>query len=131
MCAFYLQVPLGVIKKNENKIDEMCTILSDLHHYIPTETTIFHLPLPSGNTKLLQSEIFHRVLLGGDKLTVARARSGCSAQADHGSSEQRLSGLLPVTEDWHVKMCFLKVFVLIKAINIRPHILKRIFMLVF
>ena len=111
MC-FCLQVPLGVIKKNENKIDEMCTILSDLHKYIPAESITLQLPLPSGNTKPLQNEIFHRLLLGGDQLTVARARSGCSARADHSSSGQRLSGILPVTEDWHAKMCFLKVCLL-------------------
>ena len=31
-----MQVPLGIILKNENKIDEMVAIMSELHQYIPT-----------------------------------------------------------------------------------------------
>ena len=32
------QVPLGIILKNENKIDEMTEILTDLHQYVPCVT---------------------------------------------------------------------------------------------
>jgi len=104
-----MQVPLGVIKKCENKVDEMCFILKELHRYVPTESTTLNLKLPTGELKPLDSEVFHRILLGGDQLTAARARSGSSARADHSSSGKRLSGLLPVIEDWHAKMCYLKV----------------------
>ena len=92
----------------------MCSILEELHRYVPTEKVTLNLTLPSGESRPLDSELFHRILLGGDKLTAARARSGCSARADHDSSGRRLSGLLPVTEDWHAKMCYLKVSVCIR-----------------
>lgn len=87
----------------------MCSILEELHHYVPTEKVTLNLTLPTGESRPLNSELFHRILLGGDQLTAARARSGCAARADHDSSGKRLSGLLPVTEDWHAKMCYLKV----------------------
>ena len=87
----------------------MCSILEELHHYVPTEKVTLNLALPTGESRPLDSESFYRILLGGDQLTAARARSGCSARADHDSSGKRLSGLLPVTEDWHAKMCYLKV----------------------
>lgn len=99
-------MPLGVIKKCENKVDEMCLILKELHKY---EQVTLKLALPTGDFKLLNSEVFHRTLLGGDQLTAARTRSSCLARVDHGSSGKRLSGVLPVIEDWHAKMCYLKV----------------------
>jgi len=99
-------VPLGVIKKCENKVDEMCLILKELHSYVPTKRVTLDLLLPTGISRPLNSEIFHRILLGGDQLTAAR---NCMARVDHGSSGKRLSGVLPVIEDWHAKMCFLKV----------------------
>ena len=102
-------MPLGVIKKCENKLDEMCVILKELHHYVPAETVTLNLTLPTGGSKPLNSENFHRILLGGDQLTAACTRSGCEARVDHGSSQRRLCGVLPVIEDWHSKMCYLKV----------------------
>ena len=98
-----------MIKKCENKVDEMCSILNELHNYVPTEKVTLNLTLPTGNSRPLDSEVFHRILLGGDQLTAARARSSCMARADHGSSRKRLCGVLPVIEDWHAKMCYLKV----------------------
>lgn len=90
-------------------MDEMCSILKELHHYVPTEKVTLNLTLPTGESKPLDSELFHRILLEGDQLTAARARSGCSARIDHDSSGKRLCGLLPVIEDWHAKICYLKV----------------------
>ena len=98
-----------MIKKCENKVDEMCFILKEIHRYVPTEMITLNLTLPTGESKPVDSELFHRILLGGDQLTAARARSACSARLDHGSSGKRLCGILPVMEDWHAKMCYLKV----------------------
>ena len=77
---------MGVIKKCESKVDEMFSILEELHHYVPTDKVTLNLTLPNGESRPLDSESFHRILLGGDQLTAARARSGCSARADHDSS---------------------------------------------
>lgn len=68
----------------------MCSILKELHHYVPTEKVTLNLTLPTGESKPLDSELFHRILLGGDQLTAARACSGCSARIDHDSSGKTL-----------------------------------------
>ena len=61
----------------------------------------------------MDEEIYHQILLGGDQLTVARARGSVAVRADHiahvCSRRDRLEGLLPVVEDWHAKQCLLKV----------------------
>lgn len=57
----------------------------------------------------IDDEIFHQILLGGDQLTVARARVSIGARQDHVTRRKRLEGLLPVVEDWHAKQCLLKV----------------------
>ena len=69
------QVPLGIFLKNENKLDEMVTILDDLHQYVPTvamEKTVAH-PV-TGDNITVSSYCFHRLLLGGDQLMAARIR---------------------------------------------------------
>jgi len=67
-----------------------------------------NLQLPSGQSKSIDINLYHKLLLGGDQLTAARARGSCAARCDHEAS-QRLNGLIPVTEDWHAKMCYLKI----------------------
>ena len=32
-----LQVPLGVLQCNDNKLDEMCEIMDKLHEYVPAK----------------------------------------------------------------------------------------------
>jgi len=112
-----MQVPLGEIKKSENKLDEMCSILKELHNYVTAERVTLNLALPAEDAKLLDTENFHQTLLGGDQLTAARARSSCEARVDHGSSKRRLSGVLPVIEDWHSKMCYLKVSIYLLCVH--------------
>ena len=51
----------------------------------------------------------HQVLLGGDHLTVARARSAIRSVGNSDSSSQKLSGVIPVVEDWHAKLTLLSV----------------------
>ena len=47
---FNLQVPLGVLLLNENKIDEMCKILHELHRYVPSKNIHTDIALPDGGT---------------------------------------------------------------------------------
>ena len=56
-----MQVPIGVIKKSENKLNEMCSILKELHNYVPAERVTLNLALSTGDAKLLDSENFHRI----------------------------------------------------------------------
>ena len=52
---------------------------------------------------------FHRILVGGDQLTVARCRGAAAARSDHRTSLECLRGVVPVSEDWHTKRIFLMV----------------------
>ena len=45
------------------------------------------------------------------QLTVARIRDnqGVQLNAENGEEAERLEGIVPVIEDWHAKMCYMKV----------------------
>lgn len=103
-------VPLGVLQRNENKVDEMCEIMDEIHKYVPSRhvTALFPLFHEEDDVEY-DDEVFHKILLGGDQVTVARARSSIAARLDHPTLRERLQGLLPVVEDWHAKQCLLKV----------------------
>ncbi|KAL5475126.1 hypothetical protein EMCRGX_G027185 [Ephydatia muelleri] len=75
-------VPLGVLLKNENVLNDMVDILDELHNHIP---------------------------LGGDQLTVARIRGSQRVEFNAENGDERLEGFFPVIEDWHTKMCFMEV----------------------
>ena len=51
-------------------------------------------------------------MIGGDYLTVAHARGAQKIRITL-KSEDRLDVLLPVSEDWHTKMCLLQVHVIV------------------
>ena len=108
----HMQVPLGVILKNENVLNEMVQILDRLHNYVPmTQTEQEFDVVHDDDVEHLSITVdhFHHILLGGDQLTVARVR-GCQRIRNNSESGRAcLEGLLPVAEDWHSKMCYLKV----------------------
>ena len=103
-------MPLGVLQRNENKMEDMCDIMDKLHEYVPSKPVIESFSLFADEPDVeFDDEIFHQILLGGDQLTVARARGSIGARQDHITRRERLEGLLPVVEDWHAKQCLLKV----------------------
>ena len=107
-----MQIPLGVLPKDENKLEDMVCILEYLHEYVPTleqERTIHD--TISGDTDVHKDQIFHQVLLGGDQLTVARARSCQRGRGNSDSSLSKLSGVVPIAEDWHTAVILLTVSV--------------------
>ena len=53
-----------MIKKCENKVDEMCFILKEIHCYVPTEMITLNLTVPTGESKPINSELFYQILLG-------------------------------------------------------------------
>ena len=79
--------------------------MDQLHSYVPTKPETKQL---SDNIEL-EDTIFHRILIGGDQLTVARCRGSAAARSDHQTALERLQGLKPVCEDWHAKKSFLMV----------------------
>ena len=86
-----MQIPLGVLQKDENKLEDMVCILEHLRKYIPKleqERTVEG--IPSGDEYVLQDQKFHQVQLGGDELTVARI---VSCQRGRGNSDMGLSKL--------------------------------------
>lgn len=115
-CLCLTQVPLGVILKNENVLNEMIDIVDVLHKYIPktTSTQTFNHCARDGRAKAITVNIdhFNHILVGGDQLTVSRfhGSQGILHNCDNGG--ERGEGLIPVIEDWHTKMCFMKVCVL-------------------
>ncbi len=52
---------------------------------------------------------FHYILMGGDQLTVARARSSKRIRSNSLRPLDRLEGLVPVCEDWHAKGCLISM----------------------
>lgn len=108
-----LQVPLGVILKNENLLNEMVEILDELHKYVPMKQTTQEFDLVHQYDEVEHVSVkvyhFHHILLGSDQLTVARVR-GCQRIRNNSDNGRAcLEGLFPVVEDWHTKMCYLKV----------------------
>ena len=63
-CYLLFQVPLGIIMKNENKIDEMVDILTDLHQYIPMTTYTKTVDVPgTGDTEIIKLDSLHHLAM--------------------------------------------------------------------
>ncbi len=88
-------MPVGVQLLNENKLDEMCAIMSKLQKYSPI----------SDADKFKCWE----VLFGGDQLTRAHAVSAIRIRSSHDDFSDELTGLIPVIEDWHARLTLMKV----------------------
>lgn len=105
-----MQVPLGVLKKNEMKYDDMIGIMEHLHNYVPTKTETVNIDLPiTGDHLEMTKTSFHTVVFGGDQLTAKRARGSQMIRSNSITSSHQINGLLPTAEDWHAKLCFLEV----------------------
>ena len=82
-----------------------------LHKYVQTKRTIEEFDLPNEDEETgvehvsLNIDHFHRILFGGDQLTVARIRGAQSIR----TTWRVVEIVFPVAEDWHAKMCYLKV----------------------
>ena len=109
MIFIIAQVPLGIIDKNENRVDEMCHIMDKLHTLVPGKTTVTFFLLPEEENEEILGETFHQLLVGGDQVTAARCRGSAAARCDMDTKTSRLYGLVPVSEDWHAKLCLCKV----------------------
>ena len=105
-----MQIPLGVLLKNENKGSDMVEILAHLHQYVPTRDYEEEVYIRSINeTVAVHKSEVRRLLFGGDQLTAARAHSALKAMSNATTATKRLEGIVPVVEDWHTQVCFLDV----------------------
>ena len=108
------QVQLGHLEKDENKSEEMLQILQHCHaEYVPLDQ---------------ESNVLHKINLGGDHLTVERATSAVNAVADSDEAHERLEGIILKHEEFHCEMNFLQVCFLISiSIHILTFSMKKIF----
>lgn len=86
--------------------EDMTTILHHMQKYVPCMTiqkTWDMEPFEQTDYK------FVRTLVGGDQLSAAHARNCVRVQENSENNFDKLSGLLPVVEDWHAKVCFMEV----------------------
>ena len=84
--------------------------MEKLHKYVPAKSVTNEV---SGD----EDHLYHKLLLGGDQLIIARSQSSIAIRADHDLAREHLEGLLPVVEDWHTKMTLVKVSNIIKSCN--------------
>ncbi len=89
----------GDLLKNENKLAEMGEIMDDHMKLVPTIAATGPYLLPNHSTVEFDAKQFHGILFGGDQLIVARMRDFACYRGD---CSQRLQGILPVVEDWHM-----------------------------
>lgn len=96
--------------KNEIKHEDMIDIMLHLQQYVPVYSEAIELTVPDENEDLqLTTDKFHYILFGGDQLTVERASGSKRTRSNECRGIDRLDGLTPVIEDWHAKVCLLKV----------------------
>ena len=88
----------------------MAMILEDLHErYLPTKPLLETITLKDGTTRSVDCTKYHQILIGGDQLTVARVRGAVGMRITHDTPLERLTGMLPVIEDWYGRLTFMKV----------------------
>ena len=109
---FMSQVPLGVLPKNETKYEDMIDILEDYKNYVPFKTVTLPEPLTEGTTVITKDKSYVRTLIGGDYLSAVRARGAQLIRRTSELEERHLDGFLPVSEDWHSKVCLLEASIL-------------------
>lgn len=101
---------MGVIIKNDNKQDDMISIMEHLLKHVPAVTVDNNVVDPeSGETITVKSQKLHHVLFGGDQLTAERVRGCRRTRSNATNTAEKLQGLIPVIEDWHSKVALLKV----------------------
>ena len=95
---------------NENKGDDMIKILQHLQRYIPMKEIEEDVYIHSEQTSVPRPVILqHKLLLGGDQLTVARTRGAQMAMSNAKTADKKLEGFIPAIQDWHTKVVLTEV----------------------
>jgi L1 cell adhesion molecule like protein len=103
----------------------MIDIMSHLQQYVPTYSVTSELTDPDSNETIPGvADYFHYILFGRDQLTVERATGSKNKRINECRGLERLEGLRPVIEDWHSKVCLLKV---IEKLTMECYVLKNIY----
>ena len=104
-----LQIPMGVLLHNENRLDEMSKILEHFMTFVPTLPKEGEITLHNYSKVAFDDTDFFKLLLGGDQLTAARIRGTQALRVTQDKAVDRLQGLIPVVEDWHSRMALVDV----------------------
>lgn len=95
----------------------MIEIMTHFHQYVPVVEDSKSVYIADINETVSVPEAsLYKVLLGGDQLTVARARSAIKHRMNSPSPAKHLAGLIPVVEDWHTQTILMEV----RKCNITP-----------
>lgn len=86
----------------------MIEILEEYKKYLPSRNVTLKEPIPESNST--EDKAYVTTLVGGDYLSVARARGAQLIRKTSELEMHRLDGILPVAEDWHAKVCLLEVY---------------------
>lgn len=87
----------------------MIAILEEYRKYVPSKTVSLNNQIP--RDAVTEDQSYVTTLVGGDYLSAVRAREAQYIRSSSELREHRLTGLLPVAEDWHAKVCFMEVSV--------------------
>jgi hypothetical protein len=88
-----LQVNLGVLLHNENTVEGIAAIMTEMHKYVPGS---------SSNSRMVP------VISGGDLLTCER-EANVQEDRRESSAEERWGGMVPNIDDFHTTANFYKV----------------------
>ena len=106
-------MPLGVLPYNEMYYEDMIKALEHIQQYIPSKEVEQELIVPSqaGQETVVKfvEKKYATTVVSGDQLTVSRICGSQRIRGNSDTSEQRLDGFLPVSDDWHAKMYFMEV----------------------
>ena len=88
----------------------MVQIMTDIHQYVPQVEYQEQLVVPSTNEMVTVCKArTHKILLGGDQLSQARARTALRVKSNGETPSARLEGFILTVEDWHAKLCLFEV----------------------
>lgn len=88
----------------------MIDILTHLHQYVPQKQSTKSAVVPElGYCETFETEALHHILIGGDQLTAERIKGAQNLRRNSTHAAGRLEGFVPISEDWHAKVCLLQV----------------------
>ena len=93
---------MGVQLQNENKLNEMTQILLNMFLYMIQKRSRWK------DVYTISNEIVPSFAIR-DKLTSARVRGAATLRSFHKTSLDHLEGHIPVTSEWHARLCLVTV----------------------
>lgn len=96
-----------MLPKNEIYDEDMIDILESYKQYVPSQEVVLEIPPPDSDD--VTDECYVPVMLGGDYLSVSRARGAQIIRSNSELERHRLDMFHPCAEDWHCKVALLQI----------------------